>query len=122
MTENRSGVLNKYYSKYEHDPEFIAEEMAIRIIEDALQIMQAKGINKSELSNRMGVSRAHISRLFNAPPNLTLHSIARLAAALDVTPHISLDTDAEALSKNDVYLSDIAPQSGDIRKQHVEHI
>lgn len=99
MTESRNGALNKYYLKYEHDPEFIAEEMAIRIIEDALQIMQAKGISKSELSNRMGVSRAHVSRLFNAPPNLTLHSIARLAVALEVAPHISLDTDAKARSK-----------------------
>jgi plasmid maintenance system antidote protein VapI len=92
MTESSSGALNKYYSKYEHDPEFIAEEMAIKVIEDALQIMQAKGITRSELSNRMGVSRAHISRLFNVPPNLTLHSITRLAAALDVRPHVSLDT------------------------------
>jgi transcriptional regulator with XRE-family HTH domain len=99
MTESRSGVLNKYYSKYEHDPEFIAEEMSIRVIEDALQIMRAKGITRSELSNRMGVSRAHVSRLFNAPPNLTLHSIARLAAALDVTPHVSLDADVAARSR-----------------------
>jgi hypothetical protein len=64
MTESRSGVLSKYYSKYEHDPEFIAEEMAIRIIEDALQIMQAKGTNKSELSNRMGgLPSAHLQAI-----------------------------------------------------------
>jgi len=97
-TESASDVLNRYYSEYEDDPDFMAEGMAIAIVEDALRIMIGKGLNRSNLATTMGVSKAQVSRLFNAPPNLTLRSIARLAVALGVKPFVCLDGGAvEAL-------------------------
>ncbi|MGI8550611.1 MAG: hypothetical protein ACR2PL_07430, partial [Dehalococcoidia bacterium] len=42
----------------------------------------------SQLASSMGVSRAYISRMFGAPPNLTLRSVAQLAIALGMTPKL----------------------------------
>ncbi len=77
--------------EYERDPEFIAEGLSIRVIEQALKCLEEKGMSQSELADRMGVSRAYISRILNAPPNITLLTIARLAVALEVTPTVLLN-------------------------------
>lgn len=91
MTTNGNSALGKYFQEYADDPDFIAEGLAIAVLEDALRIMQDSGLTRADLASRMGVSRAHISRLFNAPPNLTLRTIAQLAVALGVKPFMSLD-------------------------------
>lgn len=91
MVQSIDGALDKYFLEYRSDPDFIAEGMAIAIVEDALSIMESKGISRSDLADIMGVSRAQVSRLFNAPPNLTLRTIARLAVALGVNPFVCLD-------------------------------
>ncbi|GEM_PF-1334979 len=76
--------------EFEKDPEYIAEGLALRIIEQALELMQEKNISRAELASLMGVSRAYVSRMFNAPPNLTLRSIAHLSLTLGTIPHASL--------------------------------
>ena len=40
--------------------------------------------------------KSQISRIFNAPPNLTLLSIARIAVALGVEPQALLNTEGAA--------------------------
>ena len=87
-------MLEKYYAKYEKDADFVAEGLSIAIIENALQVMQQKGINRSDLAQAMGIPKSQVSRIFNAPPNLTLRSIARLALALEVKPQALLDKDS----------------------------
>ncbi|MHB8576126.1 MAG: helix-turn-helix domain-containing protein [Dehalococcoidia bacterium] len=76
------------------NPDFVAEGLALGVIEQALAIMQSQGISRSALATRMGVSRAYISRIFDAPPNLTLRSIAALALALDTSPLVDLVGDS----------------------------
>ena len=93
MVQHITGALDKYFAEYEYDPDFLAEGMALAIVEDALSIMESKGLSRSDLANRMGVSRAHISQLFNAHPNLTLRTIAQLAVALEVKPFVFLDSE-----------------------------
>jgi transcriptional regulator with XRE-family HTH domain len=59
-------------------------------MEEASRMMAEQDISRSDLAARMGVTRARVTQLFNAPPNLTLRSIAQLALALRSTPHASL--------------------------------
>lgn len=89
-------MLAERIKKYEKDPDFVAEGLAIAIIENALYAMQLKGITQSQLADTMGIPKSQVSRIFNAPPNLTLRSIARIALALEVTPQELLDVDARA--------------------------
>jgi transcriptional regulator with XRE-family HTH domain len=92
-------VLEKYYAKYGKDPDFVAEGLSIVIIENALKVMNEKGISRADLAREMGVPKSQISRIFNAPPNLTLLSIARIAVALGVEPQALVGTDVAAEEK-----------------------
>lgn len=92
-----SGWLDEYIKEYERDPDFIAEGMAIQVIEDAIRAMNKRGISRSDLASLIGVSRAYVTRVFNAPPNLTLRSVAQLALALDLTPEVRLTEPASAV-------------------------
>ena len=87
-------VLAERIKKYEKDPDFVAEGLAIAVIENALYAMERKGITRSELAAAMGIPKSQVSRIFNAPPNLTLRSIARIALALELPPQELLDVDA----------------------------
>lgn len=87
-------VLAEYYAQYEKDPDFVAEGLALAIIENALHAMERQGITQSQLAAAMGLPKAQVSRIFNAPPNLTLRSIARLALALAIPPQELLNIDA----------------------------
>ncbi|WP_281654578.1 helix-turn-helix transcriptional regulator [Eggerthella sinensis] len=48
------------------------------------ELMQEKGLSKTELARRMGVSKSNLSNLLNTQPNMTLETIARFELALDV--------------------------------------
>ena len=89
-------MLEARIKKYEKDPDFVAEGLAIAIIENALYTMQSQGVSRSDLAATMGIPKSQVSRLFNAPPNLTLRSIARIALALGVPPQELLDVAAPA--------------------------
>ncbi|MDE2843787.1 MAG: helix-turn-helix transcriptional regulator [Chloroflexota bacterium] len=86
-------MLEQYFIKYEKDPDFLAEGLSIGIIETSLKVMKRKGISRADLAREMGVPKSQISRLFNAPPNLTLLTIARIAVALGVEPRALLNTE-----------------------------
>lgn len=84
-------LLEQWVEEYENDPEFIAEGLATDVMEEAVVMLRGKELTQSSLADLMGVSRSHVSQMFNAPPNLTLRSIARLAVAFNVKPAIILD-------------------------------
>jgi plasmid maintenance system antidote protein VapI len=76
--------------QYENDPEFVADGLALDYTEEMLKIMEERGLSQTWLAEKMGVSRAHISRILNAQPNMTLLTIAKIAIALDMKVNISL--------------------------------
>ena len=78
--------LESYLREYEKDADFVAEGMALSVAEQALKIMREKGVTHVALAASMGVAPSFVSRVFNARPNLTLRSIARMAIALGVQP------------------------------------
>ena len=86
-------MLDKHFAVYEKAPDFLAESLSVAIIENALEVMKQKGVSRADLAREMGVPKSQVSRIFNAPPNLTLLSIARIAVALGVEPQDLLKTD-----------------------------
>ncbi len=89
------GFLDEAVKELSDDPEFIAEGLAINFAERIARVMESKEITKAELGRRMGVSRAYTTRFLDAPPNLTLLSIAKVSLALGLTVQIHV---AEATS------------------------
>ena len=92
-------MLDQYFVKYDKAPDFLAEGLSIAIIENSLQVMKQKGISRADLAREMGVPKSQISRIFNAPPNLTLLSIARIAVALGVEPQALLNPETAVEEK-----------------------
>jgi transcriptional regulator with XRE-family HTH domain len=88
--DKEEGWLQAYEDKFQNDPDYVAELMALGVVEEAIKLLEQRGITRSGLSNLMNVSRAYTSRILNAPPNLTLRSIAQLAIALGTKPHVSI--------------------------------
>ena len=87
-------TLERYAKEYANDPAFIAEGLSIKVIEEMLEYLEQKNLSQSWLAQQMGVSRAHISRILNAPPNMTLLTIAKFAVALGVKPDVCLSTES----------------------------
>lgn len=83
-------TLERDIKEYANDPEFIAEGLSIKVVEEMLECLEKRGLSQSWLAEKMGVSRAHISRILNAAPNMTLLTIAKIAVALELTPDVSL--------------------------------
>ena len=86
------GWLDDYSLIYERDPDYVAEGLALRIAEQAVRLMKEKGISRSQLASLMGVSKAYVTKILNAPPNLTLRTIAALALALGAVPYAGFES------------------------------
>ena len=68
---------------WDKDPEFVADYLKGRITEDILTAMEEKGINKSQLAEKLGKSRQYVNRILNETANFTLDTLAKFACALD---------------------------------------
>ncbi|MBI4330444.1 MAG: helix-turn-helix transcriptional regulator [Chloroflexi bacterium] len=90
--DSRELMLERDIRELEKDPEFIAEDLAIQVIEEMLKILQDRGLSRAWLAKQMGVSRSSVSRMMNAAPNMTLLTISRIALALGITPAVLLDS------------------------------
>lgn len=90
------GWLDRAVIDLSQSPDFVAEGMALDIAEQIVAIMEMKDISRAKLSDDMGVSRAYVSQVLNAPPNLTLRTIAAVAIALGARPKVNILTSVPA--------------------------
>jgi len=65
------------------DPEFIAERLLIELNEQVCVLMEQGGVTRAKLAERLGCSRAYVSKLLNGVSNVSLLTLVRLAQALD---------------------------------------
>lgn len=100
---NENLSLEKDAKEYSKDPEFIAEGLAIKIVEEMLENMELQNMSQSDLAQKMDVSRALISRILNAPPNMTLLTIAKIAVALGMTPDVGLNSKSHGIAPFERY-------------------
>ena len=90
------GFLDEAVAELADDPEFVADGLALEFAERVARAMKRQGVTKAELGRRMGVSRAYTTRILDAPPNLTLLSMAKVSLALGLTLCIDVaDSDKE---------------------------
>lgn len=89
---NVEQYIERKISEYEKNPQFVADGLALKVSDQVVELLESKGMTQTKLAERMGVSRSHVSSILNAPPNMTLLTLARLAIALEVQPRVYLDT------------------------------
>lgn len=81
--QGSSEWLKRYRNEFSHDPDFVAEGLAIRFTSEIARMMVEQGVSRSSLAETLGVSRAYVTKIMNAPPNLTLRSLVSVAMPLD---------------------------------------
>ena len=52
--------------------------------------MQKQGVSRSQLAERLGTSRAYVTKLLDGQENMTLKTIVRVANALDLKVDLKL--------------------------------
>lgn len=82
MTQQLEGWLGRRIEELKDDPAFVAEGMAIAFAEEVCAVLAERGISQAAFARELNVSPAHVSKVLNAAPNLTLRSIAAIALAL----------------------------------------
>jgi transcriptional regulator with XRE-family HTH domain len=83
---------------YEQDWEFVLETSLLNIAEQIAREMEARRITKAELANRMGVSRAYITQLLRGDTNISIGTLFKVTASLNLQPTIQL-------KRRDVFIS-----------------
>ena len=78
--------------QHKEDPGFLAHQLLIRVTEEIARLMDAKGITRTELAQRLGVKPPLVTRILQGQPNITILTLVRLAVALDVGIGIEFGT------------------------------
>jgi transcriptional regulator with XRE-family HTH domain len=74
----------------EDDPGFLTEQLLLDVTEQLYVRMEEAGLRSSDLAERLGVSRAYITQLFNGRPNMTMRTLVGVAHALDQRVRVTL--------------------------------
>ena len=86
--------FDRYFERQMEDPDMRAlVEKALAELEVGIQIARAREeqhLNQTQLAARAGMNASKISRIETSPQNLTLSTLARIAAALDRKVNIEL--------------------------------
>lgn len=80
--------------------EYKLESLELEVTERILQIMEERGISRSELAERLGVSKAAVSKLFNNGSNMTLKRLLTIAEALGLELRVNLDPVERRIEEN----------------------
>lgn len=74
--------FQKKLEGFRDDSDCYAEELILDLTEQVISTMKKLDLNRTELAGRLGVSKAHVTRLLNGNRNITLKTMAALARAL----------------------------------------
>ncbi|MCC6387110.1 MAG: helix-turn-helix transcriptional regulator [Dehalococcoidia bacterium] len=87
-----------WFEQRHDDPEYLFELLAIDIGEAIVARMEALGLNRAQLAERMGVSRARISQVLGGHDNLTLKTLVAVAHALDASLSVGFEPRQRVMS------------------------
>ena len=62
--------------------EFRLERVLFQVAEEISRLMHEQNMSRAEIAERLGVSRAYVTKILNGNPNLTIKTMLRLAEAL----------------------------------------
>ncbi len=76
--------VKRLFEGLDDDPEYIAAALMIEINEVLYVRMKEIGLSQKELAKRIGKSQPYVSRILNNGTNMTLLTLAKFAAALEM--------------------------------------
>ena len=91
------GWFRKALEEAEGTFEYKLEGLELEVTERILQVMQDQGITRSELAQRLNVTKAAVSKLLNDGSNMTLKRLLAVAEALNQELRVDLQPPARRL-------------------------
>jgi transcriptional regulator with XRE-family HTH domain len=88
----------KLFKEAEDHVDYWLDTPVVEFIEDLCRLMEEKNVSRAELARRIGSSRAYITRLLGGGTNFTLHTMVKLAMALDGAVHVHI-SDKRAITR-----------------------
>lgn len=76
-------MIDNWIRRYQGDPEFEFDLLAIEVGERIVERMEELGMTRTELAAAVGVSKARISQILSGNDNLTLKSLVAVAVGLE---------------------------------------
>ncbi|HTW90577.1 MAG TPA: helix-turn-helix transcriptional regulator [bacterium] len=90
----------------EDDPRLLAEEMKLAFADGLVRLLEARGVKRTELAEKLGTNRGYVTRILNTEYNLSIETMAKIALALDARVTLNLQPRRRArTSPADAYLS-----------------
>ena len=68
----------------------LRDDLVYNVTEDLLVEMEKQGINKQQLSKKLGKSRAYVTQLLSGKRNMTLGSLSDICFHLNIEPKLKL--------------------------------
>lgn len=76
--------------KFKDDVDFLTEEAILEFTEKIVCRMEEIKMSRSEFAEKLGVSKAFITKLLNGNPNLTIKTMVSIAKALNCKLELAL--------------------------------
>ncbi len=67
-----------------HDPDYELYGVLLDVTEGIVKRMMEQGVRRTDLAERLGTSRAYVTKLLDGQENMTLRTLVRVANALDM--------------------------------------
>jgi len=74
----------------ENTPEFLLEEVKLTFADELCRLLDEQGVSRGQLAERLGTSRAYVTRILRTDYNLTAETMVKVARALDARVELAL--------------------------------
>jgi len=91
--------LRRFIEQNEHTPGYELEWLLLDIHEAMWAAMQARGVSRAELAERLGTSRAYITKLLEGQENMTVKTLVRVANALEMKVAMKFESRERAAAR-----------------------
>ncbi|MBF0605131.1 MAG: helix-turn-helix transcriptional regulator [Nitrospirae bacterium] len=84
MSETKTTrTFQHLFEEAERDSLYWKEGLILEFTSDLYQLMKAQGFTKKDLADRLGTSKAYVTKIFQGDANFTAESMTRIAHALN---------------------------------------
>jgi DNA-binding Xre family transcriptional regulator len=84
ITSGPAERLRRFIDDNRHTPEFEVEGLLLDLNAQLSAAMQMRDVSRSDLADRLGTSRAYVTKLLDGQENMTLKTLVRVANALEM--------------------------------------
>lgn len=89
--EDLGPMLDEAHERFKDDPDYVLECLYNEIVVQILDRLDEKDMTQADLARRMDVSPARVSQILGGPKNFGLKTLAKVAAALNLSVDFELD-------------------------------